>query len=105
MDNDLGNVLHNLVPFAAFGFPTFAAVAFRWFRYRERVAAVAAQPGPVAELEARLARMERALEGVAVEMERMGEGQRFVTRVLAERGTAASPDAWATAGGRVLTPR
>jgi hypothetical protein len=38
-------------------------------------------------------------------MERMGEGQRFVTRVLAERGTAASPDAWATAGGRVLTPR
>lgn len=33
----------------------------------------------------RLERMEQAIEAVAVEVERISEGQRFVTRVLAER--------------------
>jgi hypothetical protein len=33
----------------------------------------------------RLERMEQAIEAVAVEVERIAEGQRFVTRVLAER--------------------
>ena len=33
----------------------------------------------------RLERVEQAIEAVAVEVERISEGQRFVTRVLAER--------------------
>ncbi len=33
----------------------------------------------------RLERMEQAIEAVAVEVERISEGQRFVTRVLGER--------------------
>lgn len=33
----------------------------------------------------RLARMEQAIETMAVEIERISEGQRFVTRLLAER--------------------
>ena len=33
----------------------------------------------------RLERMEQAIDAVAVEVERISEGQRFVTRVLAER--------------------
>lgn len=33
----------------------------------------------------RLERMEQAIEAMAVEIERISEGQRFVTRVLAER--------------------
>ena len=35
-------------------------------------------------LDERLARMESALEAVAVEVERIGEGQRFVSKLLAE---------------------
>ena len=35
---------------------------------------------------ARLDRIERAVESVALEVERISEGQRFVTKVLAERG-------------------
>jgi hypothetical protein len=35
---------------------------------------------------ARLERIERAVESIAIEVERISEGQRFVTRVLADRG-------------------
>ena len=35
--------------------------------------------------DARLERLELALEAVAIEIERIGEGQRFTTKLLAER--------------------
>lgn len=41
------------------------------------------QPVP-ADLAGRLDRLEQAVESVAIEMERVGEGQRFVTQLLAE---------------------
>ena len=46
-------------------------------------------------LDERLRRMEQALEAVAVEVERISEGQRFTTRLLAERTSpsAAAPTA------------
>jgi hypothetical protein len=31
-------------------------------------------------------RLEQAIDSMAVELERIGEGQRFVTKLLAERG-------------------
>lgn len=34
----------------------------------------------------RLERIERAVESIAIEVERISEGQRFVTKVLADRG-------------------
>ncbi|HEX6599915.1 MAG TPA: hypothetical protein VF034_11380, partial [Gemmatimonadaceae bacterium] len=37
------------------------------------------------ELMDRLTRLDQAVDSIAVEVERIGEGQRFVTRVLAER--------------------
>ncbi|HRN53954.1 MAG TPA: hypothetical protein PK788_10685 [Gemmatimonadaceae bacterium] len=37
----------------------------------------------------RLERMERAIESMAIEIERISEGQRFVTRLLAERDQTA----------------
>lgn len=40
------------------------------------------------ERDVRLARIEQAIEAVAVEVERISEGQRFVTRLLAERESA-----------------
>jgi hypothetical protein len=38
------------------------------------------------EVAQRLERIERAVESVALEVERISEGQRFVTKVLADRG-------------------
>lgn len=52
-------------------------------------------------IETRLANIERAVDAIAVEMERVSEGQRYTTRLLAER--AASP-ASLGAPPRVDTP-
>ena len=51
----------------------------------------------------RLERMERALDAIAIEIERLGEGQRFTTKLLAEpdrRPSSAAPPA----SPRVITP-
>lgn len=69
-------------------FGTIGCVLFplarAWARRIEgRNAAPAEMPGDVAQ---RLERIERAVESVAVEVERISEGQRFVTKVLADRG-------------------
>lgn len=48
------------------------------------------EPHPKAlATDARLERMEQAIEAMAIEIERISEGQRFVTRLLAEREQAA----------------
>ena len=100
----MDDIIHSLVPFAVFGFPAAVAVAFGWFRHRERMTAQFAGPHSAA-LEARLARMEQALDAVAVEVERMSDGQRFVTRLLADRATSAAlPDVALAQRGRVVTP-
>ena len=39
----------------------------------------------VGRLEARLERMEQAIDAIATEVERVSEGQRFTSRLLAER--------------------
>jgi hypothetical protein len=49
----------------------------------------------------RLDRMERAIDTIAVEIERVSEAQRFVTKVLAERKSVAPPPAIPE---RVITP-
>ena len=36
--------------------------------------------------EARMARLEQAVDSIALEVERISEGQRFTTKLLAERG-------------------
>ena len=43
------------------------------------------QPAESARVEERLARIEHAVESIAVEVERVSESQRFTTRLLAER--------------------
>jgi hypothetical protein len=42
------------------------------------------------ELTSRLERMEQALDSIAIEVERISEGQRFTTKLLAERGSASA---------------
>ena len=46
-----------------------------------------------AESDERLRRIEQAVEAMAVEVERVSEGQRFVTKLLAERSVAGPPAA------------
>jgi hypothetical protein len=61
-------------------FPLTVAYARRL--WRRGAVAVSAIPQ---ELMDRLTRLDHAVDSIAVEVERIGEGQRFVTRVLAER--------------------
>ncbi len=46
---------------------------------------------PLRDVEERLDRIERAVESIAVEVERVSEGQRFVTKLLAEKPAAKLP--------------
>jgi hypothetical protein len=48
-------------------------------------------PAPDHLTDERLARIEHAIEAVAVEVERISEGQRFVTRLLADRDASRDP--------------
>lgn len=48
-------------------------------------------PSAPAEDARRLERVEQAVDAIAIEMERMSEGQRYVTKLLAERDPVAAP--------------
>ncbi len=69
----------------------------------------AQRPAVSADADARLARIEAAVEAIAIEVERVSEGQRFTTRLLAEHGTAvatraSSADHAESAGEFCATP-
>ncbi len=53
-----------------------------WYRRTMRAAPTSASASP--QSEARMARIENALESIAVEVERISEGQRYTSRMLAE---------------------
>jgi hypothetical protein len=69
------------IVFILFGvFPLVLALSRRLFRGRP-----VARPDALAlQTAERLGRMEQAVEAIAIEVERVSEGQRFVTRLLAE---------------------
>ena len=101
-----------IVP-AVFAIPAIVVFARMWFRHKEKMATlgVRASDGLVnSALDARLDRIEQAVDAIAIEMERMGEGQRFVTRLLSERtgasirGVANAPLPAPNAPGREITP-
>jgi len=62
----------------AIGFPIARAIARRMDRRN------AVTPGADSDTRARLERIEQAVESIAVEVERISEGQRFTTKVMAE---------------------
>lgn len=64
------------------GLPLVRALSKRW--EREGI-----QPGQAPEIGARLERIEQAVDAIAVEVERISEGQRFTTKLLSDR-TGAS---------------
>jgi hypothetical protein len=61
-----------------------------YYNHVEKMAGLSAPKG-TAVIDARLERVEQAVESIAIEMERVSEGQRFVTKLLVERAPAA-PD-------------
>jgi hypothetical protein len=56
---------------------------------RRRAPAIGPNDG-VKRIEARLSEMQQSLDAVAIEVERISEAQRFATKLLSERGVAAS---------------
>ena len=60
------------------GIPLVRALARRWDRE-------SLEPKVPAEVQARLERIEHSIDAMAIEMERISEGQRFVTKLLSGR--------------------
>jgi len=71
-----------IVPVTAIGFPLARAYAKRM----EQGGSTTRIPSDVS---ARLERMEQAIDSIAVEVERISEGQRFTTKLLSERSGAS----------------
>ena len=64
---------------------TTIGFAVAWMRARERAVRAEARAGQPPDGDTRFDRLEHAVEAISVEVERMAEGQRFVSKVLAER--------------------
>jgi hypothetical protein len=80
-----------LIPIVLFTCLTVAAIgvpmARAWARRLERGPS---QDSMLPDVTARLERMEQAIDAIAVEVERISEGQRFTTKLLAERNNPGS---------------
>jgi hypothetical protein len=57
-----------------------------WLTHQERMKALSMTKQGLGASEQRLARVEQAVESIAIEVERISEGQRYVTTLLKERG-------------------
>jgi hypothetical protein len=73
---------------AVVGLPTFLIALRLWLRHREKMASMQGTNSSISE--ERFARLEQTMDAMAVEIERIGEGQRFLTKVLAS-GDASQP--------------
>jgi hypothetical protein len=73
-----------IVPVTAIGWPLARAAA-------KRMEQGAQHPRIPADVSARLERMEQAIDSIAVEVERISEGQRFTTKLLSERTSIEAP--------------
>ena len=93
-----------IVP-AVFAIPAIVLIVRMSFRHKEKMAALTGSTQNNAALDARLTRIEEAVETIAVEIERMGEGQRFVTKLLAEGAGKLPEGAKNASSARVPTPR
>jgi hypothetical protein len=78
-----------VVPLGAFATAIILAIGFPVARaYSRRMDSEAKNPRLPLEVTDRLERMEQALEAVAIEIERISEGQRFTTKLLSEGRSA-----------------
>ena len=80
-----------IVPITAIGWPLARA-------YARRVDHGDTTNRVPVEVTARLERMEQAIDSIAVEVERISEGQRFTTKRLSERAASSSGPGGAAPG-------
>lgn len=81
-----------VVPIAFFGTVIVLGIGIPLVRaYIRRQESTALRPPTDGEANMRLARIETAIESMAVEVERISEGQRFTTKLLAERQALGAP--------------
>ena len=84
---------HVLVPLAFFTMVTLITVGRPLVRaWARRIEGGAPRPELDPDAKARLERMEQAIEAMAIEVERIAEGQRFTTKLLTERGVPRGQD-------------
>ena len=57
-----------------------------YLTHREKMKGLSITKDGLASSDERLARVEQAVESIALEIERIGEGQRYVTKLLKEPG-------------------
>jgi hypothetical protein len=80
-----------LVPITFFGMVAVVSVGMPLARaYARRLESGAGRPAVPPDVTARLERMEQAIDSIAIEIERISEGQRFTTKLLADRVPPAS---------------
>ncbi len=80
-----------IIPLGAFATVIICAIGFPLARaHGRRIDAESKNPRVPPEVMHRLERIEQAVDAVAIEVERISEGQRFTTRLLSEgRGSEA----------------
>lgn len=77
------------VPLGAFATAIICAIGLPLARaYSRKMEADSKNPRIPSEVTSRLERMEQAIEAVAIEVERISEGQRFTTKLLSEGKSA-----------------
>ena len=74
-----------LVPITMFAMIPIVAIGYPLARAYARRLESRPTPSVPTEVTARLERMEQAIDSIAIEVERISEGQRFTTKLLAER--------------------
>ena len=84
---------------------TTVGFAIAWVRARERALRAELEAlRPQARMAPPTDALERAIDSIAVEVERISEGQRFVTRLLAERGESPRQPSARLDPPRAITP-
>jgi hypothetical protein len=82
------------VAIVAIVFGTVGSMVYPLVRaWARRLEGRASSTLPLAQIEDRLDRIERGVEAIALEVERVSEGQRFVTKLLAEKSPTQLPPA------------
>jgi len=80
------------IAIVAIVFGTVGSIAFPIVRaWARRLEGRTSATLPLAGVEERLERIERAVDAMSIEVERISEGQRFVTKLLAERAPMQIP--------------
>lgn len=92
---NVGNVLESAIPIVAivsvFGIAPIAIALSRFIWKRSTSPAIKA--GPDRATQDRLEQLQQSMDAIAIEVERISEGQRFVTKIMSDRQIGAgAPD-------------